>query len=44
MGRRPSGALPQMRLHGPTNTARIVIGGKVPNWQRQRRPPPGGSR
>jgi integrase len=29
MGRRPSGALPQMRRHRPTNTARIVIGGKV---------------
>jgi len=29
MGRRPSGALPQMRRHRPTNTARIVIDGKV---------------
>lgn len=29
MGRRPSGALPAMRRHRPTNTARIVIGGKV---------------
>ncbi len=29
MGRRPSGALPQMRRHVPTNTARIKIGGKV---------------
>jgi integrase len=29
MGRRPSGALPAMRRHKPTNTARIVVGGKV---------------
>jgi len=29
MGRRPSGALPQMRRHKPTNTARITLGGKV---------------
>lgn len=29
MGRRPSGALPQMRRHRPTNTARIVIDGRV---------------
>lgn len=29
MGRRPSGALPAMRHHKPTNTARIVVGGKV---------------
>lgn len=29
MGRRPSGALPVMRRHRPTNTARIVINGKV---------------
>jgi integrase len=29
MGRRPSGALPVMRHHKPTNTARIVVGGKV---------------
>lgn len=29
MGRRHSGALPQMRRHKPTNTARIVIDGKV---------------
>lgn len=29
MGRRPAGALPQMRRHEPTNTARIKIGGKV---------------
>lgn len=29
MGRRPSGALPVMRRHKPTNTARIVINGKV---------------
>lgn len=29
MGRRPSGALPVMRRHRPTNTARIVISGKV---------------
>lgn len=29
MGRRQSGALPQMRRHKPTNTARIVINGKV---------------
>jgi integrase len=29
MGRRQSGALPQMRRHKPTNTARMVIDGKV---------------
>ena len=29
MGRRQSGALPQMRRHKPTNTARIVIDGRV---------------
>ena len=29
MGRRPSGELPVMRRHKPTNTARIVINGKV---------------
>jgi integrase len=29
MGRRPSGALPQIRRHKPTNTARVVIGGKL---------------
>jgi hypothetical protein len=29
MGRRPSGTLPAMRWHKPTNTARITIGGKV---------------
>jgi len=29
MGRRPSGALPMMRRHKPTNTARITVGGKV---------------
>lgn len=29
MGRRPSGALPVMRRHKPTNTARINVGGKV---------------
>lgn len=29
MGRRPSGALPSMRRHKPTNTARITVGGKV---------------
>ena len=29
MGRRPAGALPEMRRHEPTNTARIKIGGKV---------------
>ncbi len=29
MGRRPSGALPVMRRHKLTNTARIVIDGKV---------------
>ena len=29
MGRRPSGALPAMRRHKATNTARIVLGGKV---------------
>lgn len=29
MGRRPSGALPVMRRHKPSNTARIVIDGKV---------------
>jgi hypothetical protein len=29
MGRRPSGALPQMRRHKPTNTARITLGGKI---------------
>lgn len=29
MGRRPRGKLPEMRRHAPTNTARIVIGGKV---------------
>jgi integrase len=29
MGRRPSGALPVMRRHKPTNTARICVGGKV---------------
>ena len=29
MGRRPSGALPQMRRHKPTNTARITLGDKV---------------
>lgn len=29
MGRRPSGALPVMRRHKPTNTARITVGGKV---------------
>jgi len=29
MGRRPSGALPVMRHHKPTNTARIVFRGKV---------------
>lgn len=29
MGRRPSGALPVMRRHKPSNTARIVINGKV---------------
>ena len=29
MGRRPSGTLPAMRRHKPTNTARITIGGKV---------------
>jgi len=28
MGRRPSGALPVMRRHKPTNTARVVVGGK----------------
>ena len=29
MGRRADGALPTMRRHKATNTARIVIGGKV---------------
>ncbi len=29
MGRRAKGELPKMRRHGPTNTARIAIGGKV---------------
>jgi integrase len=29
MGRRPSGALPVMRHHKPTNTARVAVGGKV---------------
>jgi hypothetical protein len=29
MGRRPSGALPAMRHHKPTNTARIVVDSKV---------------
>lgn len=29
MGRRPSGALPVMRRHKPTNTARIFVGGKL---------------
>jgi hypothetical protein len=29
MRRRPSGTLPAMRRHKPTNTARITIGGKV---------------
>ena len=29
MGRRPSGTLPAVRWHKPTNTARITIGGKV---------------
>ncbi len=29
MGRRPSGALPAMRQHKATNTARIVVAGKV---------------
>lgn len=29
MGRRPAGALPAMRRHKPTNTARITVGGKV---------------
>ncbi len=29
MGRRPSGTLPAMRRHKPTNTARITIGGRV---------------
>ena len=29
MGRRPSGALPTMRRHKATNTARIVLAGKV---------------
>lgn len=27
MGRRPSGALPAMRGHRPTNTARVTIDG-----------------
>ena len=29
MGRRPSGALPAMRRHKPTNNARITVAGKV---------------
>ena len=29
MGRRPSGSLPAMRRHKPTNTARLTVGGKV---------------
>ena len=29
MGRRPSGSLPAIRRHKPTNTARMVVGGKV---------------
>ena len=36
MGRRPSGALPEMRRHKPTNTARIVIGGRVHSLGRWR--------
>jgi hypothetical protein len=41
MGRRPSGALPVMRRHKPTNTARIIVGVNhpelsLPKWPRLR--------
>jgi hypothetical protein len=41
MGRRSSGALPVMRRHKPTNTARIIVGVNhpelsLPRWPRLR--------
>ena len=38
MGRRPVGALPVMRRHKLTNTARVVIGGRVHSLGRWRSP------